>query len=206
MAALHRLLDMGIESFLIASSVVAVVGQRLVRRICPTCQVDYTPTAEELAFYEESGGQPKKRFVHGEGCSFCADTGYQDRIGVYELLRVTPEIKRLVVGLGHPGGAPPHGGVAGDAHPPAGGASSLVEQDVTTIAEVIRSIYTALRNTMPKFTYTAIDADGPRVDRRRTRPRPLAAARSLLADQGPPPRAGARRSAASCSSRSPRRS
>src|SRR4029434_5072900 len=51
-AALHRFLDMGIESFLIASSVVAVVGQRLMRRMCTSCKVAYEPTDEELAFYE----------------------------------------------------------------------------------------------------------------------------------------------------------
>src|ERR1700676_4904899 len=97
-AALHRFLDMGIESFLIASSVLAVVGQRLVRRICPSCMTRYTPTDEERAFYEESGGPDKRVFYRGEGCNFCTGTGYQDRIGVYEILPITPEIKRLVVG------------------------------------------------------------------------------------------------------------
>src|SRR5262249_28167337 len=97
-AALHRFLDMGIESFLIASSVIAIVGQRLLRRICPSCRVPHEPSAEELAFYAESEGPPKEKFWIGEGCNFCAGTGYQDRIGVYELLRITPEIKRLVVG------------------------------------------------------------------------------------------------------------
>src|SRR5205823_1705161 len=61
-AALHRLLDMGIESFLIASSVIAVVGQRLVRRMCTYCKVPYEPTAEEIAFFEESEGGVKKTF------------------------------------------------------------------------------------------------------------------------------------------------
>ena len=58
-SALHRFLDMGIESFLIASSVIAIVGQRLVRRICPSCKTP-TPRAEELSFYEENGGPPKR--------------------------------------------------------------------------------------------------------------------------------------------------
>ena len=66
-SALHRFLDMGIESFLIASSVLAVVGQRLLRRICPSCKTPYTPTDEELVFYEESGGPPKETFYHGDG-------------------------------------------------------------------------------------------------------------------------------------------
>ena len=97
-SALHRFLDMGIESFLVASSVIGIVGQRLVRRICPSCKAPYTLTDAERAFYEESGGPEKREFVRGEGCNFCSGTGYQERIGVYELLRITPEIKRLVVG------------------------------------------------------------------------------------------------------------
>ena len=59
-SALHRFLDMGIESFLIASSVLAVVGQRLLRRICPSCRTTYKLTDEERKFYEESGGPPKE--------------------------------------------------------------------------------------------------------------------------------------------------
>ncbi|HUZ40634.1 MAG TPA: GspE/PulE family protein, partial [Acidimicrobiales bacterium] len=97
-SALHRFLDMGIESFLIASSVLAVVGQRLLRRVCPSCKAPYEPTDEEMAFYEESGGPTKTEFFQGTGCNFCTHTGYKDRIGIYELLIMTPEIRRLVVG------------------------------------------------------------------------------------------------------------
>ena len=78
-SALHRFLDMGIESFLISSSVIAVVGQRLLRRICPSCKTRYTPSAEELSFYEENGGEAKSEFWHGAGCNFCAGIGYLDR-------------------------------------------------------------------------------------------------------------------------------
>jgi type IV pilus assembly protein PilB len=140
-SALHRFLDMGIESFLIASSVLAIVGQRLVRRICPSCKTQYSPSDEELAFYEESGGpQDKDTFYHGQGCNFCAGTGYQDRIGVYELLRITPEIKRLIVGwatqeelrrLAQKQGM----------RTLREEAIALVAQDITTVSEVIRSIY-----------------------------------------------------------------
>src|ERR1700688_819130 len=91
-AALHRFLDMGIESFLVASSVLAVVSQRLVRRMCQSCKAPYDPKDEELAFYNESGGLSKTQFFHGEGCNFCTGTGYRDRIGVFELMRITPEI------------------------------------------------------------------------------------------------------------------
>ncbi len=139
-SALHRFLDMGIESFLVASSVIGIVGQRLVRRICPSCKAPYVPTDAERAFYEESGGPEKTRVRSRPGCNFCSGTGYQERIGVYELLRITPEIKRLVVGwatqdelrrLAERQGMRSLRTEAID----------LVAQDITTVSEVIRSIY-----------------------------------------------------------------
>ena len=139
-SALHRFLDMGIESFLIASSVLAIVGQRLVRRICPSCKTSYTPTQEEMTFYEEGGGSPKHDFYYGTGCNFCGGTGYQDRIGVYELLQMTPEIKRLIVGWATQDELRRLAQKQG-MRTLREEAVSLVEQDVTTIAEVIRSIY-----------------------------------------------------------------
>lgn len=140
-AALHRFLDMGIESFLIASSVVGVIGQRLLRRICPVCKVPYEPSPDEMAFYKEAGGPPKGPFWHGEGCNFCSQTGYQERIGAYELLRVTDEIKNLIVKDGS------HEEIRSLAvrqgmRPLRTEALRLVYQDITTISEVMRSIYT----------------------------------------------------------------
>jgi type IV pilus assembly protein PilB len=141
-SALHRFLDMGIESFLVASSVLAIVGQRLLRRICPSCKTTYTLTDDEREFFLESGGADldKMNFYHGSGCNFCSDTGYKDRIGVYELLVMTPEIKRLIVGWA----------TQEELHNMAmkqgmrtlrQEAISLVNQDITTVAEVIRSVY-----------------------------------------------------------------
>ena len=140
-AALHRFLDMGIESFLIASSVVGIVGQRLLRRTCPSCRVAHKPPDEEMAFYLEAGGPAtKKKFWIGEGCNFCAGTGYRDRIGVYELLRVTPEIKRLVVGWATQDELR-RLAVSQGMSTLRDEALALVVDDVTTISEVIRSIY-----------------------------------------------------------------
>jgi type IV pilus assembly protein PilB len=139
-SALHRFLDMGIESFLIASSVLGVVGQRLLRRTCKNCAVSYSPTAEELGFYDEAGGKPKRKFMRGEGCNFCAGTGYQDRIGVYELLRMTPEVKRLVVGWATQEEIR-RLAVSQGMRSLKEEAIALVADDVTTISEVIRSIY-----------------------------------------------------------------
>ena len=140
-SALYRFLDMGIEAFLVASSVVGVVGQRLVRRMCSYCRVPYTPSADELAFYREAGGQPKTSFWVGEGCHFCSRTGYSDRVGVYELLAVTEEMRELLV---RP--SPSHDemrrlAVRQGLVPLRDGGARLVHEDVTTIGEILRSIY-----------------------------------------------------------------
>jgi type IV pilus assembly protein PilB len=139
-SALHRFLDMGIESFLIASSILAVVGQRLLRRICTTCKAPYEPTDEELVFYESSGGAPKTEFFQGTGCNFCSHTGYKDRIGVYELLVMTPELRRLIVGWATQEELR-NMAVKQGMRTLRQEAINLVSQDITTVAEVIRSVY-----------------------------------------------------------------
>jgi len=139
-SALFRLLDMGIESFLVSSSLVGVVGQRLVRQICPSCTTVYQPTDLELETYERLGGPPKQQFRHGSGCNYCSQTGFRDRIGVYEVLEVTDEIRQLVVEH-----ATPHEvrTLAAEQGMRSMGteAMALVAADVTTIDEVIRTVY-----------------------------------------------------------------
>jgi type IV pilus assembly protein PilB len=140
-AALHRLLDMGIEGFLIASSVTAVMAQRLVRRTCQHCREAYQPSAEELALLRAINGHaPVGGFVRGHGCNFCAQTGFLDRIGVYELMPISDRIRELIVERGS------HDEIRKVAR--AEGmrslqdeAARLVESGVTTLAEVLRSIY-----------------------------------------------------------------
>ena len=141
-SGLHRFLDMGIESFLIASSVLAVVAQRLVRRICPSCKATYSLTNEERMFYEESGGPPEKEvFYHGTGCNFCGGTGFKERIGVYELLQMTPEIKRLIVGWATQEELRNLAKKQG-MRTLRQEAINLVAQDITSVDEVVRSMYT----------------------------------------------------------------
>jgi type IV pilus assembly protein PilB len=140
-AALHRFLDMGIEAFLIASSVVGVIGQRLLRRVCDSCKEPYTPGADELAvFRQHSGGSEKSTFYRGAGCNFCAGTGYRDRIGVYELLRITPELRRLIVGWATTEELR-RLAVAQGMRTMLREAMALVENDVTTIPEVVRTLF-----------------------------------------------------------------
>jgi len=139
-AALHRFLDMGIEPFLLASSLLGVVGQRLVRRNCPHCIESYRPSTEELAFFERCGGHPDVEFRRGAGCNFCGRTGYFERVGVYEVLSVSDEIRELIVR----GAA--HTSIRTIAEQQ--GMRALREQSVrlvseglTTIAEVLRTVY-----------------------------------------------------------------
>jgi type IV pilus assembly protein PilB len=139
-SALHRFLDMGIESFLLASSMLAVVGQRLIRRNCQNCLIAYEPSTEDLAFWERAGQQPKEQFLKGAGCVECSHTGYVGRIGVYEVLRVTDEMRDLIVRnatLDEIRALAVSQGMA----PMRDQALRLVADDVTTVAEVMRTIY-----------------------------------------------------------------
>jgi type IV pilus assembly protein PilB len=139
-SALHRLLDMGVEPFLVASSLVGVVGQRLVRRICPACRTSYSPSTQELAWYRYLGGASKQQFVRGAGCAYCSHTGFRDRVGVYEVLKVTDEIRQLMVS-----GAGPRQvrelAIQQGMRTMADEAVRLVSEDATTIDEVIRNVY-----------------------------------------------------------------
>ncbi|MCB9850575.1 MAG: Flp pilus assembly complex ATPase component TadA [Phycisphaerales bacterium] len=99
--AATRLLDMGTEAFLVSSSVEAVLAQRLVRRICPNCAQEYAPEAHEIpADLELDSGQ---KLMRGAGCRECRDTGFKGRVGVYELLHFTDELREIVLRHGTAG-------------------------------------------------------------------------------------------------------
>ncbi len=96
--AVTRLIDMGIEAFLIASSLEGVLAQRLVRRLCPTCRVETPVPAGLREKIEALGGRPLDGvFFTGRGCEECRQTGYRGRIGIFELLSLTPELKELIL-------------------------------------------------------------------------------------------------------------
>ena len=190
-SSLQRFVDMGIEPFLIASTVSGVVSQRLVRRTCDQCRVPYEPSVEELAFYEEvgarfrtnangsasspararagvkagtavkavsarsngkagGGSEPasgagggrkaRARFSYGKGCNFCSRTGYQERVGVFELLPMSDEIKALLINSA-PLDVLRETAVAEGMETLLQGGIKLIDDDVTTIAEIMRSIY-----------------------------------------------------------------
>jgi type IV pilus assembly protein PilB len=88
--------DIGVAPFLIASSVIAIMAQRLVRTICPKCREPYKPNAVEL---RAAGLTPEKiqgaSFQRGRGCNNCHGSGYRGRIGIYELLRMTSNMREM---------------------------------------------------------------------------------------------------------------
>jgi len=93
--AITRMMDMGIEPFLISSSLVGIVAQRLVRVLCVSCRESYEPDAEELAFLQPPSDKPITVY-RAKGCSECSFQGYKGRLGVYEVIEVDDHIKRLI--------------------------------------------------------------------------------------------------------------
>lgn len=94
-SSIGRLIDMGIEPFLISTTLKGVVAQRLVKRLCPKCKVEYTPTDKEyetLDLFDKSD----VHFCKAVGCNACNNTGYSGRIGVYEVLPISPTIRQMI--------------------------------------------------------------------------------------------------------------
>jgi len=96
-----RIVDMGVEPFLVSTSLLGIVAQRLIRKICPKCKEEYTPTPETidmLGLKEKVSADVK--FSRGKGCPSCNKSGYKGRVGIYEVLRNSPQIQELVLNKG----------------------------------------------------------------------------------------------------------
>ena len=99
-ATITRLLDMGIEPFLITSALEAVIGQRLVRTVCQGCKVAYMPDPDMLEAFGMTEQDVREQgivFHHGEGCADCGHTGYHGRLGIYELMIIDDEIRDMII-------------------------------------------------------------------------------------------------------------
>lgn len=138
---IERLEDIGVEPYLIATALRAVISQRLVRRICPKCKKSYEATDEEVRRLGLST-EHKHIFYRGEGCADCFNTGYRGRIGVFEILEITPEIRPLI---SQQAGRPVIEQELASAHSEfktlRENAIQLVEEGITTTEEVQRVIY-----------------------------------------------------------------
>ncbi|UCG54222.1 MAG: type II/IV secretion system protein [Dehalococcoidia bacterium] len=137
---LFRLMDLGVEPFLIASSVIGIVAQRMVRKICPDCiQEIEVPLVEQMA-YEKETGEKRTKFQYSAGCATCAYTGYLGRTGIFEILSMSDNLRRMII----------QGISTADLHDQAikeGMETMLhdgmakVKEGITTPAEILRSAY-----------------------------------------------------------------
>lgn len=137
---LFRLVDLGVEPYLISSALVGMVSQRMVRRVCPHCKRQTVPSAEGLLVYEQELGMKPLQLAYGAGCNFCAGTGYLGRTGVFEVVAPSEELRRLFLS----------GATAGELRERAIADGMItmrrdgmlkVAQAVTTPDEVIRNIF-----------------------------------------------------------------
>jgi len=93
-AAIARLRDMGVEPFLLSSTITALVAQRLVRRLCPSCKTPYKPTPQEQA--ELGLRKSNVTFYKAEGCTNCQDIGYVGRLGIYEIVTLDDKLRAMI--------------------------------------------------------------------------------------------------------------
>jgi type IV pilus assembly protein PilB len=103
-SSVARLLDMGIEPFLITATVEGIVAQRLVRRICDNCKTQFEPSETQLMELQLTPDDVKdKKFYYGRGCSKCNGTGYRGRTGIFEIMVFNDEIRDLIMNQGSTG-------------------------------------------------------------------------------------------------------
>ena len=138
--AIFRLMDLGIEPYVIASSLVGIIAQRMIRRICPHCHDIFIPDDKELAAYKKEMGRDSITFYNGTGCNFCNMTGYLGRLGVFEVLVISETVRDMIVNRA----------TAGDLRATALSEGMVtmrhdgmtkVKEGITTSAEVLRGIF-----------------------------------------------------------------
>ena len=97
-SAIARLLDLGLEPFLVTATLEGIIAQRLVRRICANCKEAYTPSLEQLMELELRPEDVQGRvFYYGKGCEVCNNTGYKGRQGIYEIMLLDDEMRDLII-------------------------------------------------------------------------------------------------------------
>jgi type IV pilus assembly protein PilB len=95
-SAVVRLVDMGIEPYLVATSISGVISQRLVRKICPHCKEEYTASEKEKRLLDMDDKSELKLY-RGKGCTYCSNSGYIGRIGVYEIMEISRELRSYIM-------------------------------------------------------------------------------------------------------------
>jgi len=138
--AITRLLDMGIEPFMISSAVAGIIGQRLIRSICPDCKSLYYPSREMLQGLGLDSGKSIK-LAKGKGCESCYDSGFKGRLGIYELVELNQDLQKLI--LTNPSGEELRNFIARQNIPTiVSEGKEKVTEGITTFEEVNRAIHT----------------------------------------------------------------
>jgi len=138
--AVTRLLDLGVEPYLVSSSLIAIMAQRLVRKICPDCRQLYEPSRRELSelgLLGAAAGGANQQFYVGAGCDKCFQTGYRGRTGIYELLLVNEEIQDLIYKR-ESAGTIKKAALAGGLQTLRMDGARKVLRGITTVSEVLR--------------------------------------------------------------------
>jgi general secretion pathway protein E len=139
---LFRLVDLGVERFLIASSVIGIVSQRMVRRVCPDCNQLVEAHLVERMAYEKVMGEKRTDFLYGAGCKACSGTGYLGRIGLFEILVISDDIRMMLTSGASSTEIKKQAlkeGMVSMMHD----GLSKVKANITTPAEVLRSTYSS---------------------------------------------------------------
>jgi general secretion pathway protein E len=92
-----RLIDLGVQPFLVATSVAAILSQRMARQVCPHCHALMAPSSNDALLFEQQMGEKLAQVTYGKGCTFCAGTGYLNRTGLFELLTMSDATRQLVL-------------------------------------------------------------------------------------------------------------
>lgn len=138
--AIDRLVDIGVEPYLVSATLRGVISQRLIRRICPYCGEEYEPQRDEVERLNLKM-QPGMKFRYGRGCQHCYNTGYSGRIAVFEIMMITPEIRDLIyrqVG---------RKAIEEELHKPENGFVSLKEAGARLVLEGVTTAFEVMRIT-----------------------------------------------------------
>lgn len=140
--ALYRLIDLGVDRYMINYALRAIVSQRLMRRVCENCKEVYTPEPADVAIYKAEKGTMPGTLLHGRGCDFCNQTKYRGRVGIYELLEVDDNIRKMVTSTAGETEFRQELALAGFAGMDKEGIR-LVDEGITSLGEYIRTMYDA---------------------------------------------------------------
>jgi len=139
-SVLFRLRDLGVEPYLISSTLVGIVAQRMVRRICTHCRAPSQPSIKEHIAYEEEMKEQPTTFYSGAGCNLCANTGYRGRTGLFELLVMSEEIRRMLFSNTSAGDIKAEALREGMVTMKRDGMLK-VKEGITSVSEVLRSVF-----------------------------------------------------------------